>query len=89
MDEDERSGIVNARYRLQRKETCYMPNILGNKSFPVSTFRWVDIYEEGRDQGKAEAVNVLMRMKLDAQKTPYCGLKAEALLDKAMEEIQK
>ena len=45
-------------------------------------------YEEGRDQGKAEAVNVLMRMKLDAQKTPYCGLKAEELLDKAMEEIQ-
>ena len=29
-----------------------------------------------------------MRMKLDAQRTPYCGLKAEALLDKAMEEIQ-
>ena len=45
-------------------------------------------YEEGRDQGKAEAVNVLMRMKMDAQKTPYCGLKAEALLEKAMEEIQ-
>lgn len=45
-------------------------------------------YEQGRDQGKAEAVNVLMRMKLDAQKTPYCGLKAEALLEKAMEEIE-
>ena len=45
-------------------------------------------YEQGRDQGKAEAVNVLTRMKLDAQKTPYCGLKAEALLAKAMEEIQ-
>lgn len=45
-------------------------------------------YEQGLDQGKAEAVNVLMRMKLDAQKTPYCGLKAEALLEKAMEEIQ-
>lgn len=45
-------------------------------------------YEQGRDQGKAEAVNTLMRMKLDAQKTPYCGLKAEALLEKAMEEIR-
>ena len=45
-------------------------------------------YKEGRDQGKAEAINVLMRMKLDAQKTPYTGLKAEALLNKAMEEIQ-
>lgn len=45
-------------------------------------------YEQGLDQGKAEAVNILMRMKLDAKKTPYCGLKAEALLDKAMEEIQ-
>lgn len=29
---DERSGIVNARYRLQRKEAYNMPNILGNHS---------------------------------------------------------
>lgn len=31
------------RYRLQRKETVACPNILGNHSFPVYTFRWKDI----------------------------------------------
>ena len=31
------------RYRLQRKETFVMPNILGNRSFPVYTYRWKDI----------------------------------------------
>lgn len=34
---------MNARYRLQRKEIYHMPNILGNKSFPVVTHRWKDI----------------------------------------------
>lgn len=34
---------MNARYRLQRKETCHMPNILGNHSFPVVTCRWKDV----------------------------------------------
>ncbi len=31
------------RYRLQRKEAYAMPNILGNRSFPVHTYRWKDI----------------------------------------------
>lgn len=31
------------RYRLQRKETIARPNILGNCSFPVYTYRWKDI----------------------------------------------
>ena len=31
------------RYRLQRKEPYTMANILGNHSFPVHTYRWVDI----------------------------------------------
>ena len=31
------------RYRLQRKEAYTMPNILGNRSFPVHTYRWKDI----------------------------------------------
>lgn len=31
------------RYRLQRKESIALPNILGNHSFPVYTFRWKDI----------------------------------------------
>jgi hypothetical protein len=31
------------RYRLQRKETIARPNILGNHSFPVYTYRWKDI----------------------------------------------
>lgn len=31
------------RYRLQRKEAYTTPNILGNRSFPVHTYRWKDI----------------------------------------------
>ena len=31
------------RYRLQRKEPYTMPNILGNHSMPVHTYRWKDI----------------------------------------------
>lgn len=31
------------RYRLQQKEAIARPNILGNHSFPVHTFRWKDI----------------------------------------------
>lgn len=31
------------RYRLQRKEAYAMPNILGNHSFPVHTYRWKDV----------------------------------------------
>lgn len=31
------------RYRLQRKESIAMPNVLGNKSQPVYTYRWKDI----------------------------------------------
>lgn len=32
-----------ARYRLQRKEPYTMPNVLGNHSMPVKTYRWKDI----------------------------------------------
>lgn len=31
------------RYRLQRKEQCVHPNILGNRSFPVYSYHWKDI----------------------------------------------
>ena len=31
------------RYRLQHKETIARPNILGNHSMPVYTYRWKDI----------------------------------------------
>ena len=31
------------RYRLQRKEQYVCPNILGNHSFPVYSYRWKDI----------------------------------------------
>lgn len=31
------------RYRLQRKEQFVLSNILGNKSFPVYSYRWKDI----------------------------------------------
>ena len=31
------------RYRLQIKETVARPNILGNHSFPVYTYRWKSI----------------------------------------------
>lgn len=30
------------RYRLQCKEPYAIPNILGNHSFPVHSYRWVD-----------------------------------------------
>ena len=35
--------MTGARYRLQRKETVAMPNVLGNHSMPVYTYRWKDI----------------------------------------------
>jgi len=35
-------GII-MRYRLQRREKYFMPNILGNCSQPVPTYRWKDI----------------------------------------------
>ena len=31
------------RYRLQRKTAYSMPNILGNRSYPLPTYRWKDI----------------------------------------------
>lgn len=31
------------KYRLQRKEQFVLPNILGNRSMPVYTYRWKDI----------------------------------------------
>lgn len=31
------------RYRLQRKEQKVMPNVLGNRSFPVYTYCWRDV----------------------------------------------
>ena len=36
-------GIESMRYRLQRKETVARPNVLGNHSMPVYTYRWRDI----------------------------------------------
>ena len=32
------------RYRLQRKEQWVVPNILGNRSMPVYSWRWKDVY---------------------------------------------
>lgn len=32
------------RYRSQKKVSVAMPNILGNHSMPVYTYRWKDIY---------------------------------------------
>ena len=31
-------------YFLERKEPYSMPNVLGNKSYPVPTYRWKIIY---------------------------------------------
>lgn len=31
------------RFRLQRKEQVAIPNILGNRSMPVYSYRWKDI----------------------------------------------
>ena len=35
--------MTGTRYRLQRKETVAMPNVLGNTSQPVYTYRWKDV----------------------------------------------
>lgn len=35
-----KGGESEKMYFLERKETYTMPNILGNRSFPVATFRW-------------------------------------------------
>ena len=32
------------RYRLQRKEQKVIPNIIGNRSLPVFTYHWRDIF---------------------------------------------
>lgn len=45
----------NARYRLQRKEQFVKENILGNRSFPVYTYRWKDIVVSN-DRGALEAI---------------------------------
>jgi len=34
---------MNFRYRLQVREQTATPNILGNHSFPVYSYRWRDI----------------------------------------------
>ena len=34
---------LRLRYRLQTKETVARPNILGNHSCPVITYRWKDV----------------------------------------------
>ena len=31
------------RYRIQRKTPYSMPCIIGNRSYPLPTYRWVDI----------------------------------------------
>lgn len=31
------------RYRLQRKEQFVLPNVVGNRSMPVYSYRWKDI----------------------------------------------
>lgn len=39
--------MENHRYRLQRKDSCALPNVLGNCSMPIHTYRWVDIAISG------------------------------------------
>lgn len=34
---------VCMRYRLQRKESVSQPCIIGNRSYPLPTYRWKDI----------------------------------------------
>lgn len=49
---------MQSRYRLQRKETVALPNVLGNCSYPVYTYRWKDI-------AISDDREVLERMKPD------------------------
>jgi hypothetical protein len=48
--------MSGARYRLQRREQAVMPNVLGNHSFPVYTYRWRDI---AASDDKAELANLM------------------------------
>jgi hypothetical protein len=53
--------VNGCRYRLQRKEPFAMPNVLGNHSFPVYSYRWKDIAASD----DKEALLDLMRNKTD------------------------
>ena len=48
--------MTGARYRLQRRESVVMPNILGNHSMPVYTYRWKDI---AVSDDKAALLNIM------------------------------
>ena len=46
------------RFRLQKKEAIARPNILGNHSFPVHTYRW-------RDIAMSESIDELLKIMPD------------------------
>ena len=46
------------RFRLQKKEAIARPNILGNHSFPVHTYRW-------RDIAMSESIDELLKILPD------------------------
>ena len=46
------------RFRLQKKEAIARPNILGNCSFPVHTYRW-------RDIAMSESIDELLKIMPD------------------------
>lgn len=48
----ENLNAEQARYRLQRKEPYTMPNILGNHSMPVHSYRWKYIAVSGDFESK-------------------------------------
>ena len=46
------------RYRLQRRENYFIPNILGNCSQPVPTYRWKDILASNDKEALEKYVNL-------------------------------
>lgn len=52
------------RYRLQRKERYYMRCVIGNKLYPLPTYRWRDIAVSDDEQALMEMVTDKKTMRV-------------------------
>ena len=56
------------KYRLQAKQPYTMPNVLGNHSMPVHTYRWVDIAVSNSKEALEE---MIIKLKEDNPKKAF------------------
>lgn len=66
----------NCRYRLQHKQSYVMPNILGGRSFPVYTYKWVDIAVSDDKTKLEEYAGELLKTKLYRIEDTYANLQS-------------